>query len=162
MVNILIHWTLTSLLAILHPFFVSVIDITHNPKERSIEMSVRIFNEDLEKTLQKYTTTKIDILQPTNRTFVNNEIQKYISKHLTVLVNGTPIKYTIIGFEQQKESTWCYFEAQNINSANTVSIDCDILYDLESTQINIIHVKSKGTEKTYKLDYPSRTANFEF
>jgi hypothetical protein len=51
MVNILIHWTLTSLLAVLHPFFVSVIDITHNPKERSIEMSVRIFNEDLEKTL---------------------------------------------------------------------------------------------------------------
>jgi len=112
-------------LAILHPFFVSVIDITHNPKERSIEMSVRIFNEDLEKTLQKY-----------------------MSKHLTVLVNGTPIKYTIIGFEQQKESTWCYFEAQNINSANTVGIDCDILYDLENTQVNIIHVKSKGIEKT--------------
>ena len=146
MVNILIHWTLTSLLAILHPFFVSVIDITHNPKERSIEMSVRIFNEDLEKTLQKYTTVKIDILQPTNRDFVNEEIQKYISKHLTVIVNGKPISYKIIGFEQQKESTWCYFEAQNMNSANTVGIDCDILYDLENTQVNIIHVKSKGIE----------------
>ena len=104
MVNILIHWTLTSLLAILHPFFVSVIDITHNPKERSIEMSVRIFNEDLEKTLQKYTTAKIDILQPANREFVNEEIQKYISKHLTVIVNGKPIGYKIIGFEQQKYS----------------------------------------------------------
>jgi hypothetical protein len=85
-----------------------------------------------------------------------------MSRHLTVLVNGTPIKYTIIGFEQQKESTWCYFEAQNINSANTVGIDCDILYDLENTQVNIIHVKSKGIEKTYKLDYPSRTAQFTF
>jgi hypothetical protein len=146
----------------LHPFFVSVIDITHNPKERSIEMSVRIFNEDLEKTLQKYTTTKIDILQPVNRAVVNEEIQKYISKHLTVIVNGKPISYKIIGFEQQKESTWCYFEALNINSANTVGIDCDILYDLENTQVNIIHVKSKGTEKTYKLDYPNKTANFTF
>jgi len=141
---------------------VSVIDITHNPKERSIEMSVRIFNEDLEKTLQKYTTVKIDILQPTNRDFVNEEIQKYISKHLTVIVNGKPINYKIIGFEQQKESTWCYFEAQNMNSANTVGIDCDILYDLENTQVNIIHVKSKGVEKTYKLDYPNKTANFTF
>ena len=43
-----------------------------------------------------------------------------------------------------------------------MEIDCSILYDFEKTQTNILHVKSKGIEKSSKLDNPQKNAVFEF
>ena len=39
---------MTAFIALLHPFFISVVDISHNEKEASLELSVRTFTTDLE------------------------------------------------------------------------------------------------------------------
>ena len=60
------------------------------------------------------------------------------------------------------ESTLCYFEVENQPLVNTVDVNCSLLYDYESNQVNIVHVKTKGVQKTYKLDYPKRETSFRF
>jgi hypothetical protein len=45
---------------------------------------------------------------------------------------------------------------------NKLEVDCSLLYDFETSQINIFHVKSKGNEKSFKLDYPSKAFNMTF
>lgn len=162
MVNIMVQWLATATLAIMHPFFVSVIQIDHNPKEASAEISVRIFTDDLEKTLQKYTTAKIDIVHPKDRNLINQQLSSYIGKYLRLKINGQIVIAKYIGYEIIKESTWSYFEIAGIKEMNQLQIDCALLYDFENNQINIIHAKSKGTEKSYKLDFPNRVTNFSF
>ncbi|MFX6869053.1 DUF6702 family protein, partial [Acinetobacter baumannii] len=66
--------------ALIHPFFVSVIEIQHNPKEASAEISVRIFTDDLEKTLQPYSKEKIDLLKPINKAATDQVLSNYILK----------------------------------------------------------------------------------
>ena len=75
MVNSMFQWLSISLIALLHPFYVSVIDINHNTKEESVEMSIRIFTQDLEETLQKYSTAKIDMVHPTNKAVLDKQIK---------------------------------------------------------------------------------------
>ena len=53
MATIFIQWLITASISILHPFYVSVIEIDHNAKDATAEISVRVFTDDLEKTLQK-------------------------------------------------------------------------------------------------------------
>ena len=67
MVNSWVQWLATTAIALIHPFFVSVIEIQHNPKEASAEISVRVFTDDLEKTLQAYSKEKIDLVKPINK-----------------------------------------------------------------------------------------------
>ena len=162
MVNIMVQWITTGIIALLHPFFVSVIEINHNAKEATVEISVRVFAEDLEKTLRKYTTGKIDVITPADKVFINQQIGNYVSQKLHLKVNGKPVAFTYLGYEIQKESAWCYFEVTKIPAVKKLEADCSLLYDFENTQTNIFHVKSHGVEKSYKLDCPQNVAVFDF
>ena len=46
-------WLMTGFLALLHPFFVGVTEVQHNAKDKTLEVSVKLFAEDLEKTLDR-------------------------------------------------------------------------------------------------------------
>ncbi len=162
MVNILIQWMFAGMLSMAHPFFMSVIDINHNTKEAALEISVRVFSDDLEKTLQQYSKQKINILSPNDKVIVEKSLLAYMTAHLKLSVNGKPAHFSLVGYEQQLESTWCYFEIEKQAVVNQVDIDCSLLYDYETRQVNIVHVKSKGIQKTYKLDYPKRDISFSF
>lgn len=162
MATIFAQWLISASLAILHPFFVSVVEIEHNPKDATAEISVRIFTDDLEKTLQKQSTGTIDIIKPINKALIDQKISQYISKTLLLKINGKAVKLNYIGYEIIKESTWSYFEVTDIKDMNTVDINCAILHDFESSQINLFHVKSKGNQKSYKLDYPNKSTSFSF
>ncbi len=162
MATIFAQWLISASIAILHPFFVSVIEIEHNPKDATAEISVRIFTDDLEKTLQKQSTGTIDIIKPTNKAMIDQKISQYMNKMLQLKINGKAVKFNYIGYEIIKESTWSYFEVTEVKEMNSVDINCSILHDFETSQINLFHVKSKGNQKSYKLDYPNKTTSFSF
>lgn len=162
MVNIMVKALVTGLVAVMHPFFVSVVEINHNQQEKTVELSVRIFAEDLEKTLQKYSPAKVDILAPADKAMLDKQIAIYLREKLKLKVNGQSIALNYIGHEIQKESIWCYLEAPKVNDMSKLEVDCGLLYDFEKSQTNILHVKSKGVEKSSKLDYPNSFATFQF
>ena len=56
MANTLYQWLIVAYTALIHPFFVSMTDINYNDNNKSLEISVRIFTDDLENTLRKYQT----------------------------------------------------------------------------------------------------------
>ncbi len=162
MANTLVQWLLISSIALVHPFFVSVIDIEHNSKENTAEISIRIFTEDLEKTLQKYSSAKIDLYQPNNKLQNGKELTNYIGKNLQLKINGQPVSIKYIGYEIIKESTWTYFEVEGVKEIKKIDINCGLLYDFEKSQTNIFHIKNKRQEKSYKLDQTQRTTSFDF
>ncbi|MFL9483069.1 DUF6702 family protein [Chitinophagaceae bacterium LWZ2-11] len=162
MANIIFQWLVTGIVALMHPFYVSVIDINQNAKDKTLEVSVRIFTEDFENTLQKATSVKVDLVKPADKAFLDKLINNYIQTRLQLKVDGKPIKLNYLGQEQQQESTWCYFEAPGVTSVKKIDVNCNVLYDFENKQINIIHAKVGGNEKSYKLDYPNTTTSFDF
>lgn len=162
MVNILVQWLMTGFVSLIHPFFVSVIEINHNTKEATVEISVRVFTEDLEKTLQKYTSTKIDIVNPPDNAFLDKQISNYFSQKLKLKIDGKPVVCKLVGHELQKESVWAYLEIPKVATLKKLEVDCTLLYDFEKTQSNIFHVKGKNMEKSFKLDYPKNLAVFDF
>lgn len=142
--------------SLVHPFFVSVIDINHNAKESTAEISVRIFTDDFEKTLQKFSREKIDLTHPSDKGFVEKQIAAYITQKLQLRINGQPLSLHYLGYEIQGESAWNYFEVQKITTFKKLEINCHLLYDFETNQVNIFHIKSNGTERSFKLSYPDR------
>ncbi len=66
----LLYLSLVYLLSLLHPFYVSVTEVRHNEKSRALEVSTRIFYDDLEEALASASRTKVDILKPSDRELV--------------------------------------------------------------------------------------------
>lgn len=162
MVNSLFQWLLLSIASAIHPFFVSMCDINHNAKDKTVEISVRIFSDDLESTLKKSYSTSFDIIKPVDRSSVDKMISGYISNHLVIQIDGKIHKLNYIGYEIKEASAWCYFEIENIVAIKSVSVTNSLLYDFNKNQINLIHLKMNGKEKSQKLDYPQTAAQFNW
>jgi hypothetical protein len=161
---LLVGWNtlFAAMFSLVHPFFVSVIDINHNEKEATIEISVRCFTNDLEKMIAADTKTTIDLSQPSQKNKGDALLKAYLTKRLNLSVNGNKSTLDYVGFEIQKESTWTYFEIKNIKQLNQLNVLCEILFGVNDQQINIFHVNSKGVRKSYELIYPKNTTQFNF
>lgn len=153
---------LTFLVAMLHPYYVSVTEIKHNAKSQSLEISCRINADDLEAALQKLSQGKLDILNPKSKSQVDLLLAKYIPQHLKLSVNGKGLQLVYIGYELESEATWCYFEVRGVKHVKSIAIQNDILYAAHAEQINMLHVLVNGERKSTKLDNPVSKAEFRF
>jgi len=161
-IKILIWPILFLTTSFVHPFYVSLIEITHNEAEATAEISVRIFTDDLEQTLRKRTNTTIDLVNPKNKAAVEAELSKYIRQKIQLNIDGKPCQLEYLGYEIQKESVWSYWEITGLKTMKSLQTDCSLLYDFVNLQTNIFHVKKGEKEWSRKLDYPETRLLFSF
>jgi len=154
--------TLSSMKEGKHPLHVSTTEIEFNSKERSLEISCRIFTDDFETILAKQFKTKTDLTKPSMQKTMDELIKKYMAAHLKLNVNGKNASFTYVGFEIDHEATNVYLEIDNINSLQKLGLTNSILYDLFDDQMNILHVQRKGVRKSVKTNFPETLAAVNF
>lgn len=158
----MLHLILSVFLGLLHPFYVSVTEIRHNEKAKSIEVSSKLFFDDFESALEAKYRTKIDILKPADRKLVDRLISDYLGKHLRLKVNGKVVTMNYLGYEIEEDGAWCYLEVPKIGKVSKIEIVNDILFDEHASQVNMLHVTVRGTRKSTKLDNPESRVSFSF
>ena len=147
----------------MHPIFVTVTEMNHNPKDKTLEIACKIFTDDLEKVLAKASGSKIDLSNPKDTALAAKQISNYIGKHLVITIDGKPAKLNLIGFEKELEAVWSYFEVSQVaTTPRNISVMNDLLYDNFKEQINLMHVTVGGKRKSTKLDNPDTNAAFSF
>lgn len=154
---LLISWFL-----VFHPFFVSVTEIKQNPANHSIEISCRMFSDDLEKALEKQYHVQLDIVKPADKTQINKLINDYVKKHLVIRADGKTLNLNYVGYEVQEDGTWSYFEVKGIDQIKQVNVHNDLLYEQHAEQINMMHVIVGSQRKSTKVDNPDADASFIF
>jgi hypothetical protein len=145
-----------------HPFYVSVTEIKQNPTNHSIEISCRMFYDDLEKALEKQNHVQIDIVKPKDKAQINKLINDYVKKHLIIRADGKSLNLNFIGYEIQEDGAWSYFEVKGINAVKEVQVHDDLLFEQHPEQINMMHVIINNQRKSTKVDNPDADANFKF
>ncbi len=145
-----------------HPFYVSVTEINHNAKDKTLEVSCKIFTDDLEETLNKNYNARVDFFSGKTNDLAQKLLTDYMGKHFTIVVDGKPVKATLIGFERESEALWSYYQVDNIVSPKKIQVKNSILYDAHKDQINLMHVTVNGVRKSTKLNYPDMMADFNF
>ena len=154
---IIISW-----LSLFHPFYVSVTEINHNARTQAVEVSCRIFYDDLERTLEKQYHTRVDIVKPADKSKMNQLLNDYIKKHLIIKADGKVLALSYVGYEIQEDAAWTYFEVKGISKAKKIEVHDDLLFTEHPEQINMLHVTVGGQRKSTKLSNPESDAAFEF
>jgi len=79
-----------------HPIYVSVMQIDHNAKEQTLEISCKLFTDDFERTLRLDYKTHVDLINPGNRAAMDKLVSDYIKKHFALTVNDKPVVLQMI------------------------------------------------------------------
>ena len=103
-----------------HDFYVSIMDVDYSKKEHSIQVTKKIFFDDLEHALVLFTKNQeLDILAY-NQDSLKPILAKYFIKHIFFEVNNTIKEFNYLGQEYLDGSFYCYLEIPEINKATTV------------------------------------------
>jgi hypothetical protein len=145
-----------------HPIFVSVTEIEHNAKDKTLEISCKIFTDDFETTLRAAYKTYVDLLKPKDRNAMNKLVGDYVQKHLLIKVDGKPVALEFLGYEQDEEGITSYYQVNNIAAVKKLDITNNILFEYKKEQISIIHTTINGNKKSSKLVNPEDKYSFEF
>jgi hypothetical protein len=145
-----------------HPVFVSVTEIEHNQKEKTLEISCKIFTDDFEKTLRKAYKTRVDLADEKNKPAMDKLVNDYVQKHLKITVNGSAVNLRYVGYEIVEEGVISYLQAYNIASVKKINVTDNILFEYKNEQINILHITVSGKRQSTKLNNPDDKVEMVF
>ncbi|MCZ8022697.1 MAG: hypothetical protein O9302_05050 [Cyclobacteriaceae bacterium] len=147
---------------ILHPLHVSVTDIKFDEKDKELEITSRIFLDDLEAAIrQDVQQPTLDILQPKTGT-ADDLIRAYWLKNITVTVDRKKAKVTYLGYELEGDVVLVYSYAPGIKKVNEITIEQKTLTELFDDQSNIVHVTKAETIRSLRLTRQATTDTILF
>lgn len=146
-----------------HPFYISTTEINFNKATKSVEITCRMFTDNLEDALEKTYNKKIDLLHPKNKKELELLVLQYIQNNLKIKINGTQKTISIIGYEKEEDAVWTYLEIKEDIQPQQIEIENTLLYVFFPQQMNMIHVMIDGASRqSSKLINPDKKLNFKF
>jgi hypothetical protein len=131
-----------------HAFHTSITEIRLNTKEKTYEISVRLFTDDLQTALSKDNANQKFKLESKDKNDVF--VEKYIKKHFGfVSPKNLRKNYTYIGKEQEGDATWIYIEMPANESLNNFKLQHDTLIETYDDQVNIVNIFLQNQKKSF-------------
>ena len=145
-----------------HPFYVSICQIDYNNESHSLEISVKIFADDLLLALEKRKHTDIHLGEDKENPETNSYIFDYLTDNLKITVDKNPLEYYLLGKEMEDDAVWCYLEIKNVNKFSDIYVSNSILTEIFKTQNNIVQVSFGGKTKNLLLKKENPTGSLSF
>jgi hypothetical protein len=135
----------------IHKFYVAIYQIEHNESKKRVEITSRIFIDDLELALEKKYTTKLDLYNLKNESNNNEFIKKYITEHFSIKINGQSKSFVFKSSEIENNVMICYFTIPEIQKIKTLEFENTVLTDVYNEQQNIIQTHFNGNRQSSLL-----------
>ena len=132
-----------------HPFHSSIFSIKFNDNSRSIEITMRVFANDLEKTINQIYTSNIIIDSDDNKNDVDSLIFNYINKTIFLSINEKECDLSWVGKEFETDIVWLYLEILDIDKKiKKIISENRFLFSSFEDQLNIMNFYIHGKQKT--------------
>lgn len=154
------HFLMIWLLTMLHPYHVSVGEIVYNEKAEALQISYRIFLDDLELALREASgNEELNIMEDSLLVLQTN--QEYFKRNFKLNINGEPVDYHYLGNEIEDDAMWSYMEITDLKEVPKIALTNRLLIEVYDDQQNIIHFKMAGDKKSFIMNRSKTEAVYE-
>ncbi|MXZ73907.1 MAG: hypothetical protein F4207_02100 [Gemmatimonadetes bacterium] len=145
-----------------HPFYISVCQVDHNPDTGALEMSFRIFMDDLELALESMGTERLHLGTERETEKADLYIGRYLARHVVIEINGRRASIAFLGKEVDPDAIWCYVEVKNIPVLESMTMTNTLLLETYEDQVNLVHVSANGQKKSLLFSQQQVTQTLDF
>jgi hypothetical protein len=129
---------------VLHKFYLSNTSIEFNAQNRAIEITSKIFTDDLEHAIEAQCYRYNSLYPQTPEVF--ELVKKYIGEKLSLQVGGRNVVLNFLGYSVDNDMTTLFLEGSYFEP-NQVIVNNTLLLELFSDQQNIVEVRWNGQSK---------------
>ena len=134
-----------------HKYYVSVTQIDYIEEREELQLTSRIFIDDLEKLLRQRYDESITLAGDNESDKVDLYLGKYLRQKIGVKINGETRTLSFLGKEYEDDIAICYLEISDIQSIKSIEITNTVLFDIFEEQKNIIRMKINSKRKSFIL-----------
>lgn len=121
-----------------HPFHISLTEIKWNSETEHLEISQKIFWDDLEVAMSGYHDESIDFLNPANKEKLTEQIKAYVFTQNKLWVEDKEVELNFVGYEVEDDAAWFYLESAKVNEPVSIKIKDSLLLEDFPDQKNVI------------------------
>jgi hypothetical protein len=148
---------------LVHPIHVSVTEIQHNEKNKSLEIISRIFIDDLELSVRHANENEsLDLLHPANGATTDQLVSEYLRQHLRVKVDGKIVRVNYLAHEIDDLAMVCYLEIEGVRKFKSIEVMNSVIQETHADQSNLVHITYRGPVKSMRLTRDKPTGRLEF
>ena len=135
----------------MHKFYVSIYQLNYAPKKKMIQITSRLFiddvNDALEKKFKKRTYFALENETPEDEVFLKN----YFAEKFIIKVNGVSKALNYLSKDIDGNVVICYFSVKDLPKISSVAIENSALMELNEEQQNIIQANINGEKQSLLL-----------
>jgi hypothetical protein len=131
-----------------HKFYVGVFQVDYFKEKKAVQITARLFIDDLEKALHKkhnkhfYISTKDEVID------ANSYIAKYLDEKFKIKINNKIQTIQFLTKEQEENIVICYLKINFKDNIKELDITNNVLSDVFNEQQNLLHLNINGNKKT--------------
>ena len=138
-----------------HAIHASITQIDHNAKEKTLEVSVRIFTDDLETVLGLENAGQRFRIENGDKN--DAAVERYLRKVFKIAnPKGKVWPYKYIGKENEADATWVYVEFPLTEAPTGCKLQQQVLLDVFDDQVNIVNLTYQGEKKSYLFNIKTK------
>jgi hypothetical protein len=136
-----------------HKFYFSFTNIKIDTSKKAVNITCKLFIDDLENDLTQEFGSKTNITASTNNPVIQQKILKYINTNFQVYLSFKPVELQLIGFEVENDVVWVYLEGKTFGKkCKSVKVKNTLLCKLTSEQTNVVQLNWDGSNYTEKMN----------
>lgn len=144
----------------LHPVHSSGCLIEWNEQDKSLEISLKIFSDDLDMAVSRQANKKLFLGTEYESTNADEYLLVYLNEHFKLSLNDRPVQWEFIGKEVKRKGDfeiWIYLQVTNVPEVHKLNVTQSILTEHYADQSNYVNAVVRGEKKGLVLGmaYPS-------
>lgn len=133
----------------MHKFYMAIYQVNYVPEKKMLQITTRIFVDDLDKALQKKYNKKSFLGSDKASAESLELLKKYLSEKFTLQINGQTKPMNFLSLEMEGDVLVCYLNIKEVSKIKSLEINNSILIECYSQQQNILHLTGIGDKKSF-------------
>ena len=134
-----------------HKYYISLTKIDFIEEEKSVQITMRFFIDDIENTLESRYDVELDLATKEENKKANIYLEKYITSKFEIIINQDIKKFDFLGKEYKNDVVFFYLEIVDIVSIDQISVQNRMLFEDFPEQENYIKININNFKKTFVL-----------
>jgi hypothetical protein len=146
----------------IHKFYMAIFQVNYAPEKKMIQITSRIFIDDLNLALEKKYGKKTNLGLEKETVEDLNLLKKYFNENLIIKVNGQSKPVVFMSKDVEGDVLISYCRVTEVAKLQTAEINNTLLTHWNSEQQNILHFNAFGEKKSFLFTASNKTEVLKF
>ncbi|MBF9142081.1 DUF6702 family protein [Hymenobacter properus] len=147
--------------ATFHAYHSTLTELRYNPAKKQLELSVKVFTDDFEKTLSQGQPAAVNLTDAGPRPLAL--ATAYVQRTLQIRTPaGAPLQVQVLGLQAENDGYWLYCKVPLPGPIAGIQLRQGMMLEVFGDEMNIVNIDANGKKQSalFRAGHEQETINW--